>query len=149
MRDQEIYREIGKLLWSIFPSDASSAHFIGTVYDDNSQVGPEWFDVNGNRLGPKDFNNYPYDICNLVTGLIRELQTVPPFDKEPFTHFKYMLTDKGKMNVEFAYIPEWDSWPSVFMKGLSQFSKEEAMEFGSRRYEAWKQAAERFKKEPY
>ena len=147
MRDQEIYREIGSSLWGVFHKDADRVIMFATVFENDS--GAQLSFYRGEERLKSELGSVAGQVAFSQLVLIRELQTVPPFDKEPFTHFKYMLTDKGKMNVEFAYIPEWDSWPSVFMKGLSQFSKEEAMEFGSRRYEAWKQAAERFKKEPY
>lgn len=50
---------------------------------------------------------------------------MPPFDREPFTHMRRELTDKGKMNINFAYIPEWDSWTGLFMRGVSELSEEE------------------------
>ncbi|MCY7296226.1 hypothetical protein HJG39_12400 [Alteromonas sp. a30] len=46
--------------------------------------------------------------------------------KENWTHFKASLTEKGKFKIEFAYIPEDDSWPGVYMKRVSDLTEEEA-----------------------
>jgi hypothetical protein len=58
------------------------------------------------------------------------------------------VDDAGQMKVDFAYIPEWDSWPGLFMKGVSEVPEEEAKQ-RPRFYETWKECRERFAKEPY
>jgi len=35
------------------------------------------------------------------------------------------LDEVGKMKVDFAYIPEWDSWPGLFMRGVSELTEAE------------------------
>ena len=61
---------------------------------------------------------------------------------------RYTPNEDRKTNVEFAYIPEWDSWPGVLMKGVSELTEDEADEaFVSPN--DWKKCCARQRKEPY
>ncbi len=124
-RPQEIQHAMGKLLWSIFPKEGSTIVFNGQFYAEHNQCGPTWFDFEGNRLGPKNFDDYPQAANDELRALAFELQRTPPFDRQPFTHMRLELNEKGQMKLDFAYIPEWDSWPGLFMRGVSELSEEE------------------------
>lgn len=39
---------------------------------------------------------------------------------------RFEMDEQGKTQVDFAYIPEWDSWPGLFMRGVTDLSEEEA-----------------------
>ncbi len=67
-------------------------------------------------------------MCCEVSKLEEKLQTLPPFEKEPWTHFKATLTEDCKFRISFSYIPQENSWLGLFMKGVSQLSREEAKE---------------------
>ena len=38
---------------------------------------------------------------------------------------KISLTEEGKFNIDFAYIPESDDWVNLYMKGISDLKREE------------------------
>ncbi|WP_271270851.1 hypothetical protein [Aliamphritea hakodatensis] len=125
--DQKIYQEIGKALWSLMPDNAQLIYCIGMVYSDTHQIGPEWVNHDGS-LGQFDFENYPDDFCADVYQLVVKLQELPPYERQPWSHFKASLTEEGRFKMDFAYIPQADSWPGLFMKGVSDLSWEEAQE---------------------
>ncbi|ASA57875.1 immunity protein YezG family protein [Vibrio gazogenes] len=140
--DQKIYQHIGKALWSIMPENASSIYCIGMIYPDTYQIGPEWIDSNG-LVQCFDFDNYPNEFCDKIYCLTQKLQRLPPFDREPWTHFKATLTEAGKFKMDFAYIPEDDSWSGLFMKRVSELSLEEVEE----KYipeEEWKKCVDKY-----
>jgi hypothetical protein len=145
--DQSILQEIGLLLWSIFPEEASKIVFEGQLYPGQDQIGPSWYDADGKRLGPNDYGPL-MEINDQMRSLARQLQMTPPFDAEPFTHMRYVLNTEGKMDVRFAYIPEWDAWPNLYMQGVSQVSEDDAKK-RPRFYETWKECRARFEREPY
>ncbi|MCT9979465.1 antitoxin YezG family protein [Acinetobacter sp. I-MWF] len=66
----------------------------------------------------------PHEIGQKIMILIAELRSLDNF-KEKWTNFKVTLIDTGKFNIEFAYIPEEDHWPSLSMRGISDLSEEE------------------------
>jgi hypothetical protein len=123
--DQEIIREIGKNLWSIFPNTASKIVFVGMFYSSSYQCGPEWFDITGKRIGPK-WEDDIGTVNKKLSDLALTLQRTPPFANTPFTHMRFEMDEQGKTQVDFAYIPEWDSWPGLFMRGVSELSEQEA-----------------------
>jgi hypothetical protein len=61
---------------------------------------------------------------------------------------RYTLDDKGKMDVKFAYIPEWDSWPSLYMSGVSQVPAGK-LDDHNIPDDIWAERRARFEKEPY
>lgn len=147
MTGKEILNEIGSLLWSIFPEEAHHIVLEGQFYRGHNQCGPVWYDSQDNRLGPSDYGPIA-DLVTQLRDLVLQLQKKQPFDQEPFTHISYTLTNDRKMDAQFAYIPEWDSWRNLFMKGVSQVPEEEA-KLRSGFYETWKECRVRFEREPY
>ena len=49
---------------------------------------------------------------------MEELRELEMFT-EKWTHFKISLSEEGKIDFAFAYIPKDDYWPGLFMKGVS------------------------------
>lgn len=66
----------------------------------------------------------PGEIGDKIISLMEELKSLDMFI-EKWTHFKISLTEEGKIDFEFAYIPEEDSWVSIYMRGISDLSEEE------------------------
>lgn len=126
-RDQEIIREIGKLLWSIFREDADRSVFLfqrfPNVWGGGTSV--QYFSK-GLSLKKIEGQETPSEIWNKMSDLACELQRTPPFANSPFTHMRFEMDEQGKTQVDFAYIPEWDSWPGLFMRGVSELSEQEA-----------------------
>ncbi|OSI25097.1 hypothetical protein BV912_01605 [Neisseria dumasiana] len=48
------------------------------------------------------------------------------FKSNPWTHCHISLSVSGKFNIRFAYISEDDSWPNLFMRGISDLTEDEA-----------------------
>ncbi len=147
--DSDILQEMGKLLWSIFRTDANRAVFMCRSFPESTggETTIQFFSSEG-ALRKSDGEATPFDIWDRMRDLTRDLQLTPPFDRQPFTHMRLELTDQTKMNVEFAYIPEWDSWPGLFMRGVSDVPEDEAKQ-RPRFYKAWKECRARREREPY
>ena len=106
MNDQEIYQNLGELLWSIMAKDAGIMFCEGYIYPDSSSYSFEWITKN-NKTRWFDFDQIPHEIGQKIMILIAELRSLDNL-KEKWTNFKVTLTDTGKFNIEFAYIPEED-----------------------------------------
>lgn len=123
MNEQDIYQKIGELLWSIMVEDAETIICEGYIYSEFNSYSFEWV-TKENKIGWFDMNEIPHGIGKEIIILMSELRSLDSF-KEKWTNFKVTLTDTGKFNIEFAYIPEEDHWPSLSMRGISDLSEEE------------------------
>lgn len=154
MADQEIIHHIGKVLWNIFPTEAATTIVVGWFYESSHATRLDWCDAQRKRIGPIGLGATPREPMRTIETLCLELQRTPPFDRQPFTHMRYELSSEGKVNVDFAYIPEWDSWPGLFMKGVSELTEAEILPpyplgiYGIDVEELSKRRV-RFSKEPY
>ncbi|KPN71514.1 immunity protein YezG family protein [Neisseria sp. 83E34] len=138
--DQIIYQQIGKLLWSITPFDALEVIYIGMFYDDMKQAGAHWINKdNGEESFYSGFDNPIEQIEDNINTLLEQLQKCTIFKNEPWTHCHISLSDSGKLNMRFAYIPEDDSWPNLFMKGISDLTEDEAENVYSVPREIWEE----------
>ena len=122
---QKIYHEIGELIWSIFPEDAQESYFYCQILDEERDYKFNWLDNHGN-ISRYDFGQHPTDVLRLISIQIKELQQHTIFKQERWTHCKVTLKDKGKLNIEFAYVSQKDSWSGLYMRGISSLTKEEA-----------------------
>jgi Fe-S cluster biosynthesis and repair protein YggX len=123
MNEQEIYQKIGELLWSIMATEARIIFCEGYIYPDTNSCSFEWLTQN-DKKDSFEFDEYPVEIGNQIISLITKLRALDIF-REKWTHFKISLTEEEKIGFEFAYIPEEDSWVSLYMKGISDLSEEE------------------------
>lgn len=127
MNDQEIYQKIGELLWSIMPEEAKEIYFIGDIYPEHYSGGIDWLLTDG-KVVTFPFGESPYEIERQIYDLMHELQSKDIFNKK-WTNYKVILTNEGKFNIEFAYVPEEDHWPNLYMKAVSDLKKEELDEY--------------------
>lgn len=127
MKDQEIYQKIGELLWSIMPDDAQEIYFVGDIYPDHYSGGIDWLLKSG-KIGTFPFGQSPYEVERIIYDCMHELQSMNIF-KEKWTNYKVVLTNEGKFNVEFVYIPEEDHWPGLYMKAVSGLKENELDEY--------------------
>ena len=123
MSEQEIYQKIGELLWSIMPKEARMIFCEGYIYPDTNSCGFEWLTQNG-KQDSFDFDKIPVEIGSQIISLAEDLRSLDMF-VEKWTHFKISLTEEGKIDFTFAYIPEEDSWVSLYMRGISDLTEEE------------------------
>ncbi|NOH78364.1 DUF600 family protein [Vibrio sp. RE86] len=122
---QEIYKEIGNLIWSIFPEEGVESCFTCQVYDSFKDYTFDWSDEKGIKQW-FGFEDSPDDVFYLILKQLELLQQHPIFAKERWTHCKVTLTDEGKFSINFAYIDKEDSWSGLYMRGVSSLTKEEA-----------------------
>ncbi|MDA8708233.1 hypothetical protein N9M10_02560 [Hellea sp.] len=121
--EQKILENIGKILWSIFPEDAVQINFIFQLFKQHrgDMVSLKLKDGSEGYLDELP----PYEAVNEIFELIIELQNSPLFQKEKFTHGTISITDTKKIFTKFAYVAEEDNWPYLFMRGVSELSKDE------------------------
>ncbi|MGC7589343.1 hypothetical protein ACPWUF_02500 [Bisgaard Taxon 46] len=65
-----------------------------------------------------------YEIEDEIMILMRKLKEVTSQD---WSQYIFSLSNNMDFNIKFAYIEE-DSWPNLYMKGISDLTKEEAEE---------------------
>lgn len=144
--DKDILKTIGEKLWSIMPTEAATIKFQGQFFPSDGGYSVGWFDRTNKWLGPIGLDHPSKPVQAEVFGLGYALQKTEKFRNEPFTHMEYVLDSDSKMLTKFAYIPEWDSAASLFMKGVSSLTSEDAAKFGP---DALTDAKARFAREPY
>ncbi|SUA44013.1 Protein of uncharacterised function, DUF600 [Neisseria zoodegmatis] len=125
--DQAIYQEIGKLLWSIMPPNALKVIYIGMFYDDAKQAGAHWISKDNQEENfYSGFDNPIEHLEDSINTLLEQLQKCVIFKNEPWTHCHISLSDSGKFNIRFTYVSKDDSWPNLFMRGVSDLTEDEA-----------------------
>ena len=123
MNEQEIYQKIGELLWSIMPKEAKEIYFTGDLYPEHYSGGIDWL-MADSKIATYSFGESPYEIERQIYDLMHELQSMEVFN-EKWANYRIILTESGKFNIEFAYVPEEDHWPNLYMKGVSDLKREE------------------------
>ena len=113
--DQKISQEIVKLMWSIMSHEAVKFEFYSKIYNSYDENRAVFFN-NKNEQFYFEFDEMPVEIFDQIVKLARQLRTLPPYKKEPWTHFKVTLHDDGKFNFDFAYIPEEKDELGIYMK---------------------------------
>lgn len=123
MNEQEIYQKIGQLLWSIMPEESTEIYFTGDIYPHNYSGGAEWLLKNG-HIETFPFKERAYEVEEEICQLMAKLRLLDLFP-EKWTNYKITLTEGGKFNAEFAYVPEEDHWPTLYMRRVSDLKEEE------------------------
>ena len=123
MNEQEIYQKIGELLWSIMAEEATIIFCTGMIYLDLNSYSFRWLTQDGKNKS-FDFDKMPGEIGDKIISLMEELRELEIFT-EKWTHFKISLTEEGKIDFTFAYIPKDDYWPGLYMKGVSELNEDE------------------------
>lgn len=118
--DQEFYQKIGELLWSVMPVESEELILKGQLYIEHQE-----FQLISKTKGETLYLSIPTDVLLNSRDLMKKLQKCEIYAKEPWTQFKITLSNEGKFRINFAYIPEEDSWPRIFMKGISDFTEKE------------------------
>ena len=134
MKEQEIYQKIGELLWSIMPDEAVRIDFIGSIYPEHYSGGAEWVVANGDihyfPLGQR-----PDEIEGEIINLMKQLRATL---SQEWTQYKFSLFDNIEFNIKFAYVPDEDSWPMLYLRGVSDLEENEIKEYGIPR-EIWEE----------
>jgi len=138
MQTDKIYQEIGSLIWSIFPQEAIEAIFQVTLYELHRDEEFHWILEDGTEKTHGFNDEFPDEVTDKIVELLQELQKDKIFEKEQWTHCKVSLTNDQKFNIEFKYVKEEDSWPGLFMKGVSGLTYEEVRKHCNIPKKEWK-----------
>lgn len=117
--DQKIYQEIGKLLYSIMPEEASVIRYRGGYYENHKQAGAVWFDHNDQA---QYFDEQPRSVYAAIDKQLEALQNTARFKNSPFNHCHITLSEKGKFNIKFADVLKGDHAFNIFMRGMSELT---------------------------
>jgi hypothetical protein len=122
--DQVIYQKLGELLWSVMSPEDSDIIFRGQVYSDHQD-----FQLLSNTNRIPRYIEIPTNLFFDLRELMENLKKCSVFSKEPWTHFKVFLNEKGNFKIEFAYIPEENSWVGLYMRSVSDLDQSELDEY--------------------
>ncbi|MBS6027788.1 MAG: hypothetical protein KH899_09480, partial [Haemophilus pittmaniae] len=64
-------------------------------------------------------------------------ETMAKFGSD-WTQSRFTLDENGKFDVKFAYVPDEDSWPMLYLRGVSDLEENEIKEYGIPR-EIWEE----------
>ena len=119
-KDQEIFQEIGRLLWSIMPLDIEKIILFGKDYESYSQTQFILKDKKG-ILRSFAFQEANDDqIGKQILDLAIKLRFIPPYTTSPWTHFKVELTDNCQFKIDFKYISWEDDSSGIFMRTANE-----------------------------
>ena len=122
---KKIIEDIAKKVWSIMPK---KAHKYVIKYEINEDIGQRksyWEDSFKNK-GNMSLNEYPSDILDDIGHLLKELKS---HMNNQWNHCCFILFDNMEFNINFSSVSEEDSWPGLFMKGVSDLSYDEIANF--------------------
>ena len=123
--EQKIYDKIRDQVKSIMPDEAKEFIFRVKLYPGVTSYTSYWFRKDGRRDG-FGFDDLPRGVSDEITDLCAQLQTLPRFERAPFTHCEGRLTDSGEFKMEFANIPKEDNDGGLYMRRVSDLTWEEA-----------------------
>lgn len=126
MNYSELIKQVGQLLWSVMPEDALIIRMQGSVYELNSGGVVTFVLKATEKESWFDFEDPRNQIVSDILKIIEEYKKSNDEHHESWSHFEVELSELGKIKVNFAYILEGDSWAGLYMKGVSDLTREEA-----------------------
>lgn len=126
MNIQDIYELIGKKIWSIFPTEASSINYYAQIFDEHYEYSVDFL-VN-EEIKWFEFGQLPKGVCEETIELLKLLGENDLFSQR-WTHCIITINNEGEFKINFSYIPEEDSWSGIYLKGVSDLTLEESEEY--------------------
>lgn len=121
--DQKILSDVGAHLWSIFDDSAKVIVFKGQLFDHHDQF-QITFERNDGTTFWTEHSRSDEPIENIF-NLLKQLKNTKRFEKNGFTHIQLRLNEEKKLSADFVYIAEGNSWPGLYMRGVSDLSRAE------------------------
>ena len=132
----ELHENIAKTIWKIMPLDASKYIFECELQPDDQNYRMYWIDQNGEEKN-YPLGGFPEEKREILNFYSKLKETMAKFGSD-WTQSRFTLDKNGKFDVRFAYIPEEDSWGSIYLRGISDLTLEEAEEHNIQR-EIWEE----------
>lgn len=119
---------ISDILWSIFPENATKINYYAQIYDEHSSFTLD-FIVN-NEIKYFGFGETPSDAINIL-DILESYKNSRDYKilEEKWTHCCISLDKDRKLDVIYLDIDESDSWPGLYMKGVSDLNEHEIKKF--------------------
>ena len=118
------------------PLDASKYIFECELQSDDQNYRMYWIDQNGEEKN-YPLGGFPEEKREILNFYSKLKETMAKFGSD-WTQSRFTLDKNGKFDVRFAYIPEEDSWGSLYLRGISYLTLEEAEEHNIPR-EIWEE----------
>lgn len=121
---EQIFKKIAEIIWSFFPKEASCINYYAQVFQDHSEYTIDF--IVDDEVKWFAFGETP-EVADSILELLGNIKKYHPFKgTEQWTHCHISLLDSGRFNIDFAYITEADSWPGLYMRGVSDLTEYEA-----------------------
>ena len=127
MTDQEVFQKIGRLLWSIMPSNTQEIIFFGKEYDSYSGRKFVLKAHNGLLRSFTRNDSHTDGIGKDILALAIKLNDIQPYSLNPWTHFKASLTERGEFNIKFKYISKEHDSIGIFMRTADESPLEDEL----------------------
>lgn len=122
------FETIGDILWSIFPENATRLNYYAQIYAEHSSFTLDFIVNNGVRhFG---FGETPRDAINILDILESHKNSCDykESDKQ-WTHCCISLSKDRILEISCLNIEDSDSWPGLYMRGISDLNEDEIKEF--------------------
>lgn len=139
-----LYVKIGKLLYSILLPNAKYVLMEGYIYEIDTSLTWWWEDGTNGVINLDTMDYPPRAAKEQILKLLEKIKNKYADNEKIWNHFRLILNKNGDLTIEHTYIPEWDSWPGLYMRAVSDLKENE---LGIPEY--WEKAVKRRKKEPY
>ncbi|WP_231897295.1 hypothetical protein [Haemophilus pittmaniae] len=80
---------------------------------------------------------FPEEKREILNFYSKLKETMAKFGSD-WTQSRFTLDENGKFDVKFAYVPDEDSWPMLYLRGVSDLEENEIKEYGIPR-EIWEE----------
>lgn len=129
-------KAILNILLPIIPKEADI--FYGYIFIYSGYQASEYSYLVGNTiLNFNDFPNKEYkEICN-------KLINFTSISNIKSNHFLIKISKKDNINLQFSFVPREDSWPGLYMKGISELTWTEADAYRIP-YDIWKKKSKQY-----
>lgn len=123
----DICNEIAKKLWSIMPSDAKEIYYVAAFHNWGTAAGIDnWLLDDGTYGCYEDYQSRPESIEFEINDLVKQMRKMAEFKHDIWSDVRITLNNSGRITLDFAYIPDFDSKPNLYMNGISDLSYLEA-----------------------
>ncbi|TDF35217.1 immunity protein YezG family protein [Histophilus somni] len=119
-----LFFKIANEIWKLMPTEADKYIFECEFHETISSFRMYWINNAGDECN-YSVGCIPHEKRNILE-LYENLKSEMKVNGSDWTQSRFVLNNDGTFDVKFAYIEEADSWPMLYLKGISDLTKEEA-----------------------